>query len=47
MRSTINSWWVDPVEDLVCVLMTQQRPDTLANPPLTWDFATSVYQLLE
>lgn len=42
-----TSWWVDPVEDLVCVLMTQRRPDALAIPPLTRDFATSVYQLLE
>lgn len=41
-----TSWWVDPVEDLVCVLMTQRRPDALAIPPLTRDFATSVYQLL-
>ena len=42
-----TSWWVDRAEDLVCVLMTQRRPDALAIPPLTRDFATSVYQLLE
>ena len=42
-----TSWWVDPTEDVVCVLMTQRRPDVLAIPPLTRDFATSVYQLIE
>jgi len=42
-----TSWWVDPTEDLVCVLMTQRRPDALVIPALTRDFATSVYQLIE
>lgn len=42
-----TSWWVDPSEGLVCVLMTQRRPDALAIPPLTRDFTTSVYQLIE
>lgn len=42
-----TSWWVDPAEALVGVLMTQRRPDVLALPPLTRDFATSVYQLIE
>lgn len=42
-----TSWWVDPTEALVCVLMTQRCPDVLAIPPLTRDFQTSVYQLIE
>lgn len=42
-----TSWWVDPVEGLVGVLMTQRRPDALAIPPLTRDFTTAVYQWLE
>lgn len=42
-----TSWWVDPAEGLVCVLMTQRRPDALAIPSLTRDFATSAYQLLQ
>lgn len=41
-----TSWWVDPAEELVGVLMTQRRPDMLDIPPLTRDFATSVYQLV-
>ncbi|HSR64702.1 MAG TPA: serine hydrolase domain-containing protein, partial [Xanthomonadaceae bacterium] len=41
-----TSWWVDPTEGLVGVLMTQRRPDALAIPPLTRDFATTVYQSL-
>ena len=41
-----TSWWVDPKEELVGVLMTQRRPDMLAVPPLTLDFWTSVYQLI-
>jgi CubicO group peptidase (beta-lactamase class C family) len=42
-----TSWWVDPKDDMVCVLMTQRRPDVLAIPPLTRDFATAAYQLVE
>jgi CubicO group peptidase (beta-lactamase class C family) len=42
-----TSWWVDPIEELVCVLMTQRRPDALAIPALTRDFITSTYQLIE
>ena len=34
-------------EGVVCVLMAQRRPDVLSIPPLTRDFATSAYQLIE
>ena len=33
-----TSWYVDPKEELVGVLMTQRRPDRLAFPP---SFSTS------
>jgi CubicO group peptidase (beta-lactamase class C family) len=42
-----TSWYVDPKEELVGVLMTQRRPDRLALPPVTLDFWTSAYQLIE
>jgi CubicO group peptidase (beta-lactamase class C family) len=42
-----TSWYVDPREDLVGVLMIQRRPDRLALPPVTLDFWTSVYQLIQ
>jgi CubicO group peptidase (beta-lactamase class C family) len=42
-----TSWYVDPREDLVGVLMTQRRPDLLAIPPVVGDFWTLVYQLIE
>lgn len=42
-----TSWYVDPKEDLVGILMTQRRPDRLALPPLTLDFWTSAYQLID
>ena len=42
-----TSWWVDPKEELVGILMTQRRPDLLAVPPITLDFWTSVYQLID
>jgi CubicO group peptidase (beta-lactamase class C family) len=42
-----TSWFVDPKEELVGVLMTQRRPDRLALPPLVLDFWTSVYQLID
>ncbi|HSA59430.1 MAG TPA: serine hydrolase domain-containing protein [bacterium] len=41
-----TSFWVDPKERLVGVLMTQRRPDLLAVPPVIRDFWTSVYQLI-
>ena len=42
-----TSWYVDPKEELVGVLMTQRRPDRLALPPVVLDFWTSAYQLIE
>jgi CubicO group peptidase (beta-lactamase class C family) len=42
-----TSWWIDPREDLVGVLMTQRRPDRLALPPVVLDFWTSAYQLID
>ena len=42
-----TSWYVDPREELVGVLMTQRRPDRLALPPVVLDFWTSAYQLLD
>lgn len=42
-----TSWWVDPREELVGVLMTQRRPDVLDIPALTLDFWTSAYQLID
>ena len=42
-----TSWYVDPKEELVGVLMTQRRPDVLRFPQLILDFWTSAYQLIE
>jgi CubicO group peptidase (beta-lactamase class C family) len=42
-----TSWWVDPKEELVGILMTQRRPDRLGISPVALDFWTSVYQLID
>lgn len=42
-----TSWYVDPKEEMVGVLMTQRRPDQLAIPPVILDFWTSTYQLID
>lgn len=42
-----TSWYVDPREELIGVLMTQRRPDLLAIPPVITDFWTLVYQLID
>jgi CubicO group peptidase (beta-lactamase class C family) len=42
-----TSFWVDPKEELVGVLLTQRRPDRLALPPVVLDFWTSAYQLID
>ena len=42
-----TSWYVDPTEELVGVLMTQRRPDVLNIPAFILDFWTSAYQLLD
>lgn len=41
-----TSWFVDPKEELVGVLMIQRRPDILDIPAITRDFWTSAYQLI-
>jgi CubicO group peptidase (beta-lactamase class C family) len=42
-----TSWYVDPKEELVGVLMTQRRPDMLKIPEVILDFWTSAYQLID
>ncbi|HET8624998.1 MAG TPA: serine hydrolase domain-containing protein [Gemmatimonadales bacterium] len=42
-----TSFWIDPKEELIGVLMTQRRPDRLALPPIVLDFWTSAYQLID
>jgi CubicO group peptidase (beta-lactamase class C family) len=42
-----TSWYVDPKEEMVGILMTQRRPDSLAIPAVTLDFWTSAYQLID
>jgi CubicO group peptidase (beta-lactamase class C family) len=42
-----TSWYVDPKEELVGVLMTQRRPDVLQIPKVILDFWTSAYQLID
>jgi CubicO group peptidase (beta-lactamase class C family) len=42
-----TSWYVDPAEDLIGVLLTQRRPDSLEIPAFIQDFWTSVYQLID
>ena len=41
------SWYVDPREDLVGILMTQRVPEVLRLPPAYLDFWTSVYQAID
>ncbi|MGE5717082.1 MAG: serine hydrolase domain-containing protein, partial [Acidobacteriota bacterium] len=42
-----TSWWVDPKEELIGILMTQRRPDAMDFSALTLDFWTSAYQLID
>jgi CubicO group peptidase (beta-lactamase class C family) len=42
-----TSLYVDPKEELVGVLMTQRRPDRFDFSPVTLDFWTSAYQLID
>jgi CubicO group peptidase (beta-lactamase class C family) len=42
-----TSWYVDPKEQLVGILMIQRHPDVLNIPAITHDFWTSVYQLID
>lgn len=42
-----TSWYVDPNEDMVGILMTQRRPDFLGMSPVGVDFWTSAYQAID
>jgi CubicO group peptidase (beta-lactamase class C family) len=42
-----GSWYVDPREDLVGILMTQVQPGALRLPPVVLDFWTSAYQAID
>ncbi|HEX4923164.1 MAG TPA: serine hydrolase domain-containing protein [Bdellovibrionales bacterium] len=42
-----TSWFVDPHEDMVGVMLTQRTPASLAIAPLWKDFWTSAYQLVD
>lgn len=42
-----TSWYVDPTEGLVGILMTQRLFDAIAAPPTYLDFWTSAYQAIE
>ena len=42
-----TSLYVDPKEELVGILMTQRRPDRFDFSPVTLDFWTSAYQLID
>jgi CubicO group peptidase (beta-lactamase class C family) len=42
-----TSWWVDPREELIGVLMAQRRPDVLSTAPVILDFWASAYQLID
>jgi CubicO group peptidase (beta-lactamase class C family) len=42
-----TSWYVDPQEELVGVLMAQVRPGALRMPALVRDFWTSAYQAID
>jgi CubicO group peptidase (beta-lactamase class C family) len=41
-----TSWWVDPNEDMIGILMSQRVPDSLAMPAIVGDFWTSAYQAI-
>jgi CubicO group peptidase (beta-lactamase class C family) len=42
-----TSFYVDPKEDIVGVLMTQRSPDVLSLPAVILDFWTSIYQAID
>lgn len=42
-----TSWYVDPKEELIGVLMSQRRPGFLSLPPVILDFWTAAYQLID
>jgi CubicO group peptidase (beta-lactamase class C family) len=42
-----TSWYVDPTDGLVGIMMTQRLFDAIASPPTYLDFWTSAYQAIE
>jgi len=42
-----TSWYVDPNEDLIGILLTQRRPDFPSLPAVVVDFWTSAYQSID
>ncbi len=42
-----TSWYSDPKEDLILILMTQRIWDSPIGPNLYFDFWTSVYQAID
>jgi CubicO group peptidase (beta-lactamase class C family) len=42
-----TSWYVDPTEGLIGILMTQRTFDAIAAPPTYLDFWTSAYQAID
>ncbi len=42
-----TSWYVDPTEDLIGILMTQRVWDSPEPPAVLLDFWTSAYQVID
>ena len=42
-----TSWYSDPKEDMVAILMTKRLWDSPQGPPVYLDFWTSVYQAID
>jgi len=42
-----TSWYSDPKEDMVAILMTKRLWDSPIPPPVQLDFWTSVYQAID
>ena len=42
-----TSWYVDPTEELIGILLTQRVVDSPSGPNVLSDFWTSVYQAID
>jgi CubicO group peptidase (beta-lactamase class C family) len=42
-----TSWWVDPAEGMIGILMSQRVPDSVRMPAAVLDFWTSAYQCID
>lgn len=42
-----TSWYADPHEDLIGILLTQRAWESPSPPPVCLDFWTSVYQAID